>query len=52
MKILNKISDKLIGTEILGLDINNQWYDTINNVYLKCIKMKDLDYINMVMKRI
>ena len=31
MKIINKIADKLIGTEILGLDLNNQWYDTINN---------------------
>ena len=31
MKIINKISNKLIGTEILGLDINSQWYDSINN---------------------
>ena len=31
MKIINKISDKLIGPEILGLDINSQWYDSINN---------------------
>ena len=30
-KLINKISDKLIGIEILGLDINGQWYDSINN---------------------
>ena len=26
-----RIGDMLIGTEILGLDTNGQWYDTIKN---------------------
>ena len=25
------VADKLIGTELLGLDINGQWYDAIKN---------------------
>ena len=25
------VDDKLIGTELLGLDINGQWYDAIKN---------------------
>ena len=29
--IVKKVADKLIGTEILGLDINGQWYDSIKN---------------------
>lgn len=29
--VVKKIADKLIGTEILGLDINGQWYDSIKN---------------------
>ena len=29
--IVKTVADKLIGTEILGLDINGQWYDSIKN---------------------
>lgn len=29
--VVKRIADKLIGTEILGLDINGQWYDLIKN---------------------
>lgn len=29
--IVKRVADKLIGTEILGLDINGQWYDSIKN---------------------
>ena len=29
--VVKRIADKLIGTEILGLDINGQWYDSIKN---------------------
>lgn len=28
---LKRVSDKLIGTEIVGLDVNGQWHDTIKN---------------------
>lgn len=29
--VVKRVADKLIGTEILGLDINGQWYDSIKN---------------------
>ena len=29
--VVKRVADRLIGTEILGLDINGQWYDTIKN---------------------
>ena len=29
--VVKRIADKLICTEILGLDINGQWYDSIKN---------------------
>lgn len=29
--VVKIVADKLIGTEILGLDINGQWYDSIKN---------------------
>ncbi len=29
--ILKRVADKLIGTELLGLDTNGQWYDSIKN---------------------
>ena len=29
--VVKRIADKLIGTEILGLDINDHWYDSIKN---------------------
>ena len=29
--VVKRVADKLIGTEILGLDINGQWYDAIKN---------------------
>ena len=29
--IVKKVADKLIGTELLGLDTNGQWYDAIKN---------------------
>ena len=29
--VVKRVADKLIGTEILGLDINGQWCDSINN---------------------
>ena len=29
--VAKKIADKLIGTEILGLDTNGQWYDVLKN---------------------
>lgn len=29
--VANRVADKLIGTEILGLDINGQWYDELKN---------------------
>ena len=28
---MKRVADKLIGTEILGLDTNGQWYDSIKN---------------------
>lgn len=29
--LVGTVADKLIGTEILGLDTNGQWYDAIKN---------------------
>lgn len=29
--VVNRVADKLIGTELLGLDTNGQWYDAIKN---------------------
>lgn len=29
--LVGTVADKLIGTEIVGLDINGQWYDSIKN---------------------
>ena len=29
--LVTTVADKLIGTEILGLDTNGQWYDSIKN---------------------
>lgn len=29
--ISKRVADKLIGTELLGLDTNGQWYDSIKN---------------------
>jgi len=29
--VVKRVADKLIGTEILGLDTNGQWYDAIKN---------------------
>ena len=29
--VVKRIADKLIGTNILGLDFNGQWYDSIKN---------------------
>ena len=29
--VVKIVADKLIGTEILGLDINGRWYDSIKN---------------------
>jgi hypothetical protein len=29
--VVKRVADKLIGTEIVGLDINCQWYDSIKN---------------------
>ena len=29
--LVGTVADKLIGTEILGLDINGQWYDALKN---------------------
>lgn len=29
--VVKIVADKLIDTEILGLDINGQWYDAIKN---------------------
>lgn len=29
--IVKRVADKLIGTELLGLDTNGRWYDSIKN---------------------
>lgn len=29
--VIKKVAEKTIGYEILGLDINGQWYDSIAN---------------------
>jgi hypothetical protein len=29
--LVGTVADKLIGTELLGLDTNGQWYDAIKN---------------------
>lgn len=39
--VVSRVADKLIGTEILGLDTNGQWYDSIKNGG-KPIKMSKL----------